>query len=160
MKEKQLKGCVLILSFCLAVSLGGNLYSLAYPLIQKRAEPATIAWIPSEYSRNAEVIYPEVISMNSADVPGEEFLDSTEGDAVVSDDMNPPKESTTPSATEQPVATQKPSIRYNGATVYVTKSGTKFHIADCSSLSKSKIAMSFEEACAKMYEPCGKCIGK
>lgn len=51
----------------------------------------------------------------------------------------------------------KPSIRYNGATVYVTKSGKKFHREDCTSLSKSKIPMLFEEASKKNYTPCGLC---
>jgi cell division septation protein DedD len=72
----------------------------------------------------------------------------------------------TPTATEEAKKTPtktpapkdvKPSIRYNGATVYVTKSGKKFHREDCSALSKSKIPMLFEEASAKNYTPCGLC---
>ncbi len=49
------------------------------------------------------------------------------------------------------------SIQYEGATVYVTKSGAKFHRETCSSLSKSKIPMLYEEASSKGYTPCGKC---
>lgn len=41
--------------------------------------------------------------------------------------------------------------------VYITKSGTKYHKAGCSSLSKSCIPISLEEAKKKNYEPCKKC---
>lgn len=42
-------------------------------------------------------------------------------------------------------------------TVYVTKTGKKYHKDGCSSLSKSKIAISLNDAKAKGYEPCSKC---
>jgi hypothetical protein len=42
-------------------------------------------------------------------------------------------------------------------TVYVTKSGTKYHQAGCSSLSKSAIPMRLDEA-AKKYGPCSRCL--
>lgn len=44
-----------------------------------------------------------------------------------------------------------------GTTVYLTKSGTKFHRDGCSSLSKSKIPISYEDAVARGFEPCGRC---
>ena len=44
-----------------------------------------------------------------------------------------------------------------GAKVYVTESGKKYHRETCSSLKNSKIPMSLEEAKAKGYEPCGTC---
>ena len=50
-----------------------------------------------------------------------------------------------------------PSIQYEGATVYVTKSGSKFLRETCSSLSKSKIPLLYEDATEKGYTPCGKC---
>lgn len=42
-------------------------------------------------------------------------------------------------------------------TVYITKSGKKYHTEDCSSLSKSKIAIDLKEAIEKGYSPCNKC---
>ncbi len=39
------------------------------------------------------------------------------------------------------------------STVYVTKTGTKYHRNGCSSLSKSKIAMTLSDAVAKGYTP-------
>ena len=42
-------------------------------------------------------------------------------------------------------------------TVYVTKTGKKYHTENCSSLSKSKIAIELKEAIEKGYTPCSKC---
>jgi micrococcal nuclease len=42
-------------------------------------------------------------------------------------------------------------------TVYVTNSGTKYHREGCSSLSRSKIAVSLEDAAASGYGPCSVC---
>jgi micrococcal nuclease len=44
-----------------------------------------------------------------------------------------------------------------GTSVYVTNSGTKYHREDCSSLSRSKIAVSLEDAVHSGYEPCSIC---
>lgn len=41
-------------------------------------------------------------------------------------------------------------------TVYVTKTGEKYHRSGCQYLSKSKIAMDLSEA-AESYSPCSKC---
>ena len=41
--------------------------------------------------------------------------------------------------------------------VYVTKSGTKYHLGSCSHLSKSKIEKSLTEAKNTGYEPCKTC---
>ena len=49
------------------------------------------------------------------------------------------------------------AIDRKGTTVYLTKSGTKFHRDGCSSLSKSKIPISYEDAVARDFEPCGRC---
>ena len=43
-----------------------------------------------------------------------------------------------------------------GANVYITKTGTKYHRANCSSLRKSKISISLKEA-KERYEPCKIC---
>ena len=42
-------------------------------------------------------------------------------------------------------------------TVYVTKTGKKYHQDGCSSLSKSKIAIDKDEAEKQGYELCSKC---
>ena len=59
-----------------------------------------------------------------------------------------------------PVAAAKsvPAVAKSNAqeTVYVTKSGTKYHIAGCRSLAKSQIPMSLEEAVVR-YGACSIC---
>jgi exonuclease III len=50
------------------------------------------------------------------------------------------------------------SIKLGGSTtVYITETGTKYHLAGCGYLSKSKIPISLREACAKGYTPCSVC---
>ena len=44
-------------------------------------------------------------------------------------------------------------------TVYVTKSGKKYHSASCHYLAKSKIEISLADAQAKGYTPCSVCGG-
>lgn len=41
---------------------------------------------------------------------------------------------------------------------YVTHSGKKYHVASCSYLSKSKIAISIDRIKAEGYTPCSRCI--
>lgn len=42
-------------------------------------------------------------------------------------------------------------------TVYITETGSKYHRGNCQYLSKSKIAISLEEACRKGYKSCSVC---
>ena len=42
-------------------------------------------------------------------------------------------------------------------TVYVTKTGTKYHQEDCSTLKKTKIPMKLKDAVKAGYEPCKVC---
>lgn len=41
---------------------------------------------------------------------------------------------------------------------YITQSGSKYHIASCSYLKKSRIPISLETIKAKGYSPCSRCI--
>lgn len=45
----------------------------------------------------------------------------------------------------------------NTKTVYITQSGTKYHLETCSYLSKSKIEISRSDAINEGYEPCSRC---
>lgn len=66
----------------------------------------------------------------------------------------PTQQTTTP-----PAVTNTPSSQTQNkeVTVYVTKTGEKYHSAGCSSLSKSQIPMSLSDAKAAGYTPCSKC---
>jgi len=68
------------------------------------------------------------------------------------------KNSTTPTTTNSNTSAENTSSTNNKSqTVYITKTGEKYHQDGCSSLSKSKIAISLSDAEAKGYEPCSKC---
>lgn len=51
----------------------------------------------------------------------------------------------------------KEEVKEEEVKVYVTKTGSKFHKANCKSLSKSKIEMQFKEVMLSNYEPCNNC---
>jgi len=42
-------------------------------------------------------------------------------------------------------------------TVYITKTGKKYHLGSCSSLSQSKISITLNNACDRGYTPCSRC---
>ena len=42
-------------------------------------------------------------------------------------------------------------------TVYITKTGKKYHLGNCRYLKKSKIKISLKEACERGYTPCKVC---
>ena len=63
----------------------------------------------------------------------------------------------TPVPENQPQQTQTKAVQTQNETVYVTKTGKKFHRAGCPSLRYSEIAMKRWEAIAKGYTPCKIC---
>ena len=69
----------------------------------------------------------------------------------------------TPDPTVEPApdrnlpAAQPSEDEPTGQVVYVTRSGTKYHLGSCSHLSKSKIEKSLSEAKNAGYEPCKTC---
>jgi hypothetical protein len=70
------------------------------------------------------------------------------------------KEPAKPVVVQAPVATVKSTAKPNGGNgivVYRTDSGTKYHMDGCSSLAKSKIAVSLANAKAMGLTPCSKC---
>ena len=56
-----------------------------------------------------------------------------------------------------PVPKATTTSKSQGVTVYTTKTGTKYHVAGCSYLSKSKIPVSLSYAKSKGLTPCSKC---
>jgi len=61
-----------------------------------------------------------------------------------------------PEAAAEPApAPAKPSSK--STTVYVTKTGSKYHVSGCGYLSKSKIAISLKDAKASGCTPCSRC---
>ncbi len=62
---------------------------------------------------------------------------------------------------EQPKASTavepEPQPQQQGITVYVTNTGAKYHVGSCSSLRKSKIPISLQEAKERGYGSCKRC---
>ncbi|MDD6012355.1 MAG: fibronectin type III domain-containing protein [Oscillospiraceae bacterium] len=46
----------------------------------------------------------------------------------------------------------------NNTTYYITETGEKYHVSSCRTLNKSKIPISYKDAVARGYGPCGICI--
>lgn len=65
-----------------------------------------------------------------------------------------PSPQTTAPAT---VNTPAPQVQKQEVTVYVTRTGEKYHSAGCQYLRKSQIPMSLADAKASGYTPCSKC---
>lgn len=51
-----------------------------------------------------------------------------------------------------------PEAHNISSTYYVTNTGTKYHLSDCSYLKKSKIPITYDEIIAGGYEPCSRCF--
>ncbi len=141
MKQEDQKATIIALAVCLVMSMCANIY--AYIILPEKQweEAEAVSWT---------AIDPSYFSTG-------QMTTSVDLDGILAEDILPTEE---PEPTEAPVSTKsasKPSIQYEGATVYVTKSGTKFHRDGCSSLSKSKIPMLYEDAVSENYGPCGKC---
>ena len=112
------------------------MYSIAYFIIDAKYDKS-IHWITDETAYTSG------------------FVSAGKSVADYTDLPKPTSEKTVKKETGKKEPAQS-SIQHAGATVYVTKMGTKFHRETYSSLSKSKISMPYEEACLQ-YEPCGKC---
>ncbi|MCB2297074.1 ComEC/Rec2 family competence protein [Clostridium tagluense] len=72
-----------------------------------------------------------------------------------------PKKSTTkkiiPVVKTPTVKKVTPTTKTTSQAIFITKSGKKYHLGNCSSLSKSKIATTLKDAKAQGFTPCSKC---
>ena len=132
-----------IVAFLLCFSLAINVHCVMLLTKYRQIYQAPIVWVTEggEYVTHAPDGTSSVITTenydNEADIAS---------DPIASDETDSPEEN----EEAQTSATV-------GTTVYITKSGTKFHRDGCSSLSKSRIAISYEDAVSRGFEPCGRC---
>ena len=138
------------LTVCLILSMCANVYGfLIMPNIAKsQTDSVIINRLDPAYFEQRGVVTEE--QMQSYIIP--EPVQKPVIELVAT-----PAPTPTPAAGAVSKKAALPSIQYEGATVYVTKSGKKFHRSGCSSLSKSKIPILYENATADGYTPCGKC---
>lgn len=60
-------------------------------------------------------------------------------------------------AVPKPAPAPSPAAPSGGGTVYITKTGAKYHQGGCSYLSQSKIPIGLADAEAQGYTPCSRC---
>lgn len=77
--------------------------------------------------------------------------------ATVSNNQATDKNTTTNNDSKTNVTNNAGKNDTTKITVYITKTGEKYHRDGCSSLSRSKIAISLKDAISKKYTPCKKC---
>ncbi len=83
----------------------------------------------------------------------EHYNDAKEAAGVTTDEVTNPQATVGGEVTAAP-----PTANTDAETiVYITKSGSKYHVDGCRHLSKSKIPISLKEAKAQGYEPCSVC---
>ncbi|PKL42977.1 MAG: hypothetical protein CVV39_08740 [Planctomycetes bacterium HGW-Planctomycetes-1] len=71
-------------------------------------------------------------------------------------DIVPPAQAAPSPALPVPVVTA-PQAKDEDIIVYVTKSGTKYHLANCQHLSQSSLPIKLQDAKARGYTPCSRC---
>ena len=62
-----------------------------------------------------------------------------------------------PQAVRPPSSQEEPNTSRETVTVYITRTGKKYHRGQCSYLRKSKIPIMLKEAKAQGYGPCSRC---
>jgi len=74
------------------------------------------------------------------------------------DPVDPAESAETPdAAATAPPASAPPASQPGGTVVYVTRSGTKYHLAGCSALRQSSEPVPLDEARRRGYTPCSRC---
>jgi len=132
-----------IMAFLLCFSLVVNVHCLMLVFRYREVYQAPPVWV----KESGEYVVAE---------PSHVTTDTPETETpVVTDDPENRAEEIGSNHQEEPIV-QEP-VDKTGMTVYLTKSGSKFHRDGCSSLSKSKIAISYEDAVERGFEPCGRC---
>ena len=95
-------------------------------------------------------------SATSASYPAEDIADSTE--ATESENSDNSQHSSEAPVSEPDTEDEQSTTQTASGSYYVTQSGTKYHTAYCSYLSKSKIAITMDRIKAEGYSPCSRCI--
>ncbi len=144
MPEKFRKCVSWIVAGLLCFSLMVNIHCMLLVLRYREIYQAPPVWA----SESGEYVTGETVISSAPE-------QNIESASVISETPEP-----SPTETDKPNTADTVSVTTHaqaGSTVYLTKSGTKFHRDGCSSLSKSKIAISYEDAVERGFEPCGRC---
>ena len=157
--KKRFLALVLTLFFLLSACSTLNTSGSPSPTLDEVPEPSFSATVtPSESTT------PIVTKTPRDELWEESSFSPTPKTPVPSPEITPaPTVNATPSPTPDstpsptPVVTEPPEDDSQEVTVYITKTGSKYHSDGCQYLRKSRIAISLDSALAKGYDPCSKC---
>lgn len=143
MQKRFRKWAIGIVAFLLCFSLAINIHCVILLMKYRQIYQAPPVWVTEsgEYVGTSSEAVSSVAETYEAETVTETVLESTKEEEA---DTSKESESQQTSAMV-------------GTIVYITKSGTKFHRDGCSSLSKSRISIPYEDAVSRGFEPCGRC---
>jgi len=117
--------------------------------------PAFVKAVSPKYSiisvgKDNSYNHPDNIIINRLKLYGEVFRTDLDGTVIITSDG----EHLTIGKQIKAAPTEQKEV---SQTVYISKTGTKYHKENCSYLSNSKIPISLDDAKAKGYTPCSRC---
>ena len=143
MQKSFRKWAIGIVAFLLCFSLAINIHCVILLMKYRQIYQAPPVWVTEEGEDiTSSNVHSTVTEPEATIVPTENISEQTEDK--------------TSQAPQEKMQAEQPVVSVDD-TVYITKSGTKFHRDGCSSLSKSRIAISHDDAVARGFTPCGKC---
>ena len=146
MRKDIRKWAIFVVAFLLCFSLVVNVHCVVLLHRYRDIYLASPVWV----NEKGEQIVADGVQSSSGD------LDIK--DQEVSNQADEPQDTEKSVLSDESVKEQDASsVNQSTNTVYLTKSGTKFHRDGCKSLAKSKIPISYEDAKARGFEPCAVC---
>ncbi len=137
---------VAVMSIVMNIALAGAAYNS-----HKDLETFLSLYAPEKSEEiSTTLLAEEAYDENTTEVPQTSEVTTQEKSEAETTEASTQKEEGTSPVAESEEAQQ--------GTYYVTSSGTKYHKSTCGYLSKSRIAISLNDAKAKGYSPCSRCI--
>ena len=144
---------VVLLVLCLAACGQDNGYITIYRDGGVRADISDASGVLEAPQRSLPPESDEATAPETADEPpASDSLGPGEPAETLEDPAPPESEGT--------VDRSLPGSGDGDAVVYVTDTGSKYHLDGCGYLNKSRIELTLDEAIERGYTPCSRCFGK
>lgn len=163
----------LCLLFCLCISGGGAVTILCMTACAALAAPPLRARLP--FPKNGRVLAvallftvgciaspiiaegPSARAVTASQTASGAGAEASDDAAILESAPGAVPNADTMEAEAEPSEEEAPGGEDAEVVVYITKTGTKYHVATCGTLKQSKIEITLEEAKAQGYEPCKLC---
>ncbi len=167
---------IIIIIFAIDIEVKLSVLMNSEPLIVNTYPETSDSAMVDIYSFHNELTADNSTTAHILSTTAQAEINTSESEAVISSNVTEPytqvttteattqyirpSYTTTMSINEQPTAVVPSTIWSVDAdqNFYRTKSGTKYHKADCPYLKNSRILVSVEEIISEGYEPCSKCM--